>query len=358
MRSVVSWWTALALLVAACEAEEQGVEGEIAAQDQAVIGWTAANLKWILYAVPGTAKLAKRDRSTGVVTVRATHSFATHWRAVSIAGNKLLWQRTDTGELSLWTIDAAGGYVRHRSYAAPAAGWRAVSIALEDDGACPAKRLEFRSYVIAFEGPFSLLRGDKPPPFLWTVNDNGDVTASESLPNRISAFTALRDFRPARDGRWGLVSVDSVVRPAAGATASVTYYLKHNGVWLRLRADHYSAGDGLTGCTLFPDGVGNTSCATSFVDTGPGVGHTPASFQLAQDTNSSQFANNLVWTTSGTAKVHALEALGHMDAPAAVLVGPAGYPVVSVAAADESDPENGLICDHRPPPIPRPGDFE
>src|SRR5262245_22847492 len=121
--------------------------------------WSAPRLKWILYAVPGTAQLARRDLSTGVVSVLKTHAFATHWRPVSVAGNKLLWQRTDTGQVSLWTIDNAGNYVRHAIFAPPGSGFQAASIALSDDGACPAMQLRYRTYVIKLEGPARVTGG-------------------------------------------------------------------------------------------------------------------------------------------------------------------------------------------------------
>lgn len=70
-------------------------------------------------------------------------------------------------------------------------------------------------------------------------------------------------------------------------------------------------------------------------------------------------ANNLLWTrTDGTAAVYALDALGQQTtAPTALVSGLAGYRAESLAGSDES-PGFPLVCDHRPPPFPRPGDFD
>lgn len=312
--------------------------------------WTAPRLKWILHATPGTARLARRNGATGLVSVLATHTFATHWRAVSVAGNKLLWQRTDTGQVSLWTVDQNGNYVRHLYLNPPGAGWTAVSIALEDDGACPAPLLPYRRYVVTFEGPTQVINNVimKQAPILWTVDDNGALLGQETLPGASDLFTTLRDFRPARDGRWALLTA-----PTSFGSFGVAYYEKFAGTWYRLRTDRYSAAGGLTGCTLHPDGVGMTSCATSFVDLAAGSGFEPTSFQLAQDTASSQMGNTLLWTRSdGASMVFALDPLGQQTSPATTLTPIAApYRAVSLGGWDES-PGFPLLCDHRPPPIP------
>src|SRR5262245_8728629 len=316
--------------------------------------WSAPRLKWILYAVPGTAQLARRDLSTGVVSVLKTHAFATHWRPVSVAGNKLLWQRTDTGQVSLWTIDSAGNYQRH-VFLTPPAGFQAASIALSDDGACPAMQLPFRTYVITFEGPAQVVGGrlQKPAPVLWMVDDAGTVLSTDTLPNANNLFSTIRDFRPEKFGRWALLTVPNTAALFAG---SVSYYDHSTGTWFRLRTDSYSATGGLTGCTLDtlpPPFTNPASCATNFVDSGPGNSYALSSFQLAQDATSSQMANNLLWTRSdGTAAVFALDGGGQQTtAPTPLVSGLAGYRAESLAGYDESD-GFPLVCDHRPPPIP------
>lgn len=216
---------------------------------QALTPWSAPRLKWILYGTPGTAQLARRDLTTGVVSVLKTHAFATHWRPVSIAGNKLLWQRTDTGQVSLWTIDSAGNYQRHLFYNPPAAGYRAVSIALSDDGACPAMQLPSRTYVITFEGPAQVVNNvfQKPAPVLWMVDDAGTILSTDTLPGANNLFTTIRDFRPEKFGRWALLTVPNGVALYSGA---VSYFDHTTGSWFRLRTDSYSASGGLTACTL------------------------------------------------------------------------------------------------------------
>lgn len=366
MRRMAAWLTTLcsaAVLVSCTDELAAGEAGEVgeATASQALTPWSAPRLKWILYGTPGTAKLARRDLGTGVVNVLKTHSFATHWRPVSIAGNKLLWQRTDTGEVSLWTIDNAGNYQRHVFLAPPGPGYRAASIALSDDGACPAMQLPFRTYVITFEGPVQANGNilQKAAPVLWMVNDAGAILDTDTLPNANHLFSAIRDFRPEKFGRWALVTVPTGIAVFSG---SVSYYDHSLGTWYRLRTDTYSASGGLVTCTLdtLPPPLGNpTNCATNFVDTGPGAGYTLAGFQLAQDVTSNNMGNNLLWTrTDGTAAAYALDALGQQTtAPTALASGLAGYRAESPAGADESE-GFPLICDHRPPPIPRPEDFE
>ncbi len=80
---------------------------------------------------------------------------------------------------------------------------------------------------------------------------------------------------------------------------------------------------------------------------------------LRQDVTSNNMANNLLWTRSdGTARVYALDPLGQQTtAPTPLVSGLNGYRAESLAGYDESD-GFGLICDHRPPPIPRPDDFD
>lgn len=315
--------------------------------------WTAPRLKWILHAQPGVARLARLDPATRQVSPLVTHTFATHWRPVSVAGNKLLWQRTDTGEVALWTIDQNGNFVRTIGVTLPAAGYRAVSIALEDDGACPARILSARHYVIAFEGPVQSSLGTlrEGPTTLVTVDDAGARLGSESLPGAADLFSSLRDFRPARDGRWALLSTSSSA--LGGATHAVTYYEKLGGVWYRLRTDRYTAAAGLTGCTLHPDGIGVTSCSSNVNDRAPGAGYDATSFQLAQDTSSNAFANTLLWTKAdGTSAVFALDPLGQQtSAPTPLTPTAAAFPAVSLGAADGS-PGFPYLCQLTPPPPP------
>lgn len=343
-----------ALSVSACvEAPEEpdGADTEAAF----LTPWTAPRLKWILHARAGTARLARLDPATGVVSGLVTHTYAAHWRPVSVAGNKLLWQRTDTGEVALWTIDQAGNLVRTIGVALPAAGYRAVSIALEDDGACPVRLLSARRYVITFEGPLQSSLGTlrEAPTILVTVDDGGVRQSSESLPGAADLFSALRDFRPARDGRWALLS--TTTSALTGATHSVTYYEKYQGLWYRLRTDRYTAAAGLTGCTLHPDGVGLTSCASNFTDRAPGAGYDATSFQMAQDTNSNASGNTLLWTKAdGTSAVFALDPLGQQtSAPTPLTPTAAAFPAVSLGAADGS-PGFSYLCQLTPPPPPPP----
>lgn len=347
--------------LASCAVAPEADGTDEATTVQALTPWSAPRLKWILYATPGTAKLARRDLITGAVSVLKTHAFATNWRPVSIAGNKLLWQRTDTGEVSLWTIDSAGNYVRHNVYAPPAPGFRAASIALSDDGACPAMQLPFRTYVITFEGALQTTNNviREAPPVLWMVDDAGTILSTDSLPNAANLFSTIRDFRPEKFHRWALLTVPNSASLSSG---SVSYYDHSTGTWFRIRTDSYSASGGLTSCaldTLPPPFSNPTSCATNFVDNGPGSGYALSGFQLAQDVTSNNMANNLLWTrTDGTAAVYALDGLGQQTtAPTSLVSGLAGYRAESLAGADESD-GFPLICDHRPPPIPRPGDFD
>ncbi len=328
-------------------AEEQGEE-EVLESEQELIGWTAPNLKWILYSVPGTAKLARRTNpgssSVDSVSVIKTHAFSTHWKPIGVAGNKLLWQRTDTGEVNLWTIDATtGNMVGQQNIALPGPGWKAASIALTDDGVCPAPGISQRTYVITFEGPSPGLGQNKPQPILKMVSNSGTVLDSSTLPLTMGALTSIRDFRRAASGRW------AVVTQTFSGTADVTYFQRHQGSWVRLRTDSYSAANGMTGCTITPAGATVTTCAPSFNDTGAGAGYEIAGFQIVQNITSTLVANGLVWTrTDGTAKVFALEPLGEQNtAPTVLNSGLATYSAKSLAAADDGgEPGAGLLCDH------------
>ncbi len=101
----------------------------------------------VLWSVPGSAYLQIRTR---LWTTTRQWSYSTHWSAIGVAGNRLLWQRTDTGETNLWKLDDAGNYVSHAALTTPGPAYRARSITLANTfvGSCYDRRDTQRYHVL------------------------------------------------------------------------------------------------------------------------------------------------------------------------------------------------------------------
>jgi hypothetical protein len=218
----------LAALVGACAPMESGDEpsdgDENVGEASDALLDPGPLIKWLLYAQPGSAKIATHDWVDGEVTVVQTHSAASQFRPVSVSGNKLMWQSTTSGVIALWTLDANGAWLRTNTLTPPA-GYRAASLVLSDDGACDPEPLVDRRYVLTLEGPIHPLTGKKPPPLLWLVDDAGVVLDTMSLPHSVGTLSAVHEFRLANRDEWALVEK----APTLMSDTSITIYRKHAG---------------------------------------------------------------------------------------------------------------------------------
>lgn len=277
-------------------------------------------LSWVLYSEPGIARLVQVDAATGTATTARTWSFSTHWLPVGIAGSKLLWQRSDTGQLSLWTIDATGGYAGHQ-YITPPAGYTARGITLDQEGQCPVADAEDRTYTILFQR-YGASPWFTPAPELWHLDANGAVTSTESLPTTYP-WTYLRDFRYTTHGYAALVYRSIFALQGNGDGTAIDWYGRDgNGDLERLRTDTYSATEGNVGCTAHQPGV---QCFFDTNDEVPGAGHELTSMVTTRTAGGNNpAASYLLWTRSdGTAKSYRLGLYGaQLFAPDAPIVTP------------------------------------
>ncbi|HWB77135.1 MAG TPA: hypothetical protein VG755_19345 [Nannocystaceae bacterium] len=327
------------------EADDPRLQGTV---DPQALASTDPLLGFVLYATPGTAKLVRVDPVTGVTSVAVTHAFASHWLPIGVAGNKLLWQRSDTGETSLWTIDGNGNYVSHVVFY-PAAGWYARGIAFDQDGVCPTPPAAQTSYTILWEGPPpGNLLAQWPYPQLWHVADNGTVTSTENFPQRYS-WTELRDFR-ANVGGYGALIHRPQIQMFGADNTYITWYGRNAGGTLeRLRTDTYTAAAGYTACTSHAAGV---PCDIDFVDEAPLAGHSLTSLVTTATRGGLQLpATYVLWTkTDGTAKTYRLQfGAGKQLGPAgAVTTALAGTSAVSLSSKPPT--VCPIMSDDPPPP--------
>lgn len=277
-------------------------------------------LGWVLYSEPGTARLVRVDPATGVATTLRVWTFNTHWRPVGVAGNKLLWQRTDTGDVSLWTVNDTGGYVTH-TFLSPPAGFIAGGITLDQDGHCPMVDTEDRTYTVLFQREASTWF--TPAPQLWHLDATDAVTMTEALPVSYP-WTHLRDFRYTADGYGALVykNIFSFQGSGSDGTAIDWYGRDGAGNLERLRTDTYSATQGNVGCVAHQPGV---QCFVDTNDAIPGAGHQLTSMVTTRNAGGNMLpASYLLWTrTDGTAKSYRLGLYsGKLLGPEAPIVTP------------------------------------
>lgn len=287
-------------------------------------------LKFVLYSQPGVARLVRVDPSTGVANTVATHSFSSHWVPVGVAGDKLIWQRSDTGDISLWTIDANGNYAGH-VFLSPPADWKVRGISFDQDGQCPSPSAAQASYTILLEGPPSSgWFAQWPSPVLWHVDNNGTVDSTESF-GVSYPWATLRDFRLTPEGYGGLI-YKNLFSFGSDGTAIDWYGRDDDGDLQRLRTDQYSPTAGYTGCTAHEPGV---VCHSNYVDEAPGSGHSLTSMLTTATAGGNNLPTSyLMWTkTDGTAKSYRLQRYsGRQLAPSATVVTPhAGASAVSVS---------------------------
>lgn len=321
--------------------------------DPQAVASTDPLLGWVLYSQPGVARLVQVDPATGVASTTRTHVFSSHWNPVGVAGDKLLWQRTDTGETSLWTIDAGGNYVTHVTFQ-PDPGWNARGISFDQEGECPMPAAAQRSYTILWEGTAPGIISPPPPPVLWHLDDAGAITSSESFPVTYSSWAQLRDFRLTAHGYGALIYQYSLALVGDGTTID-WYGRDQNGALLRLRTDTYSATEGNVACTAHEP---NVQCFFDLGDEIPGAGHTLTSMVTTAASGGYNLpASYLLWTEDdGTAKAYRLGLYsGKLLAPEAPIVTPhAGSSAVSLTGRPPT--VCPIVVGPQDPPPQLPGD--
>ena len=300
----------LSLFALACGPAALDEGTALGSKESALITYTAPNLKWIMWRRDGSVALTKRDRNTGTLTTRRVWSFYSHWQAVGVAGNKLLWQRTDIDQASLWTIDDHGNYAGHR-YLTPAwAGYRAVSISAVAEG-CSALLPAYREYDVVYYQPGYY-------PYVQRVDNEGQLVGGPEIIYQYQWNYALRDFRKDTYGRWRTLWSDN-------AGNAVVIQINRSQSWTALRRDHYRVQP------------------TSKDYQAPGNGFIATSFQTAQDTDSEVFGDNLLFSRDdGQAVIMSLNPLGEPYDEVFVTVpgSGSGWSADSLAGADRSE----LLC--------------
>jgi hypothetical protein len=342
----ISYAALCASVLAACAPlESEETREDVGEADDALTNWTQPRLRWALFGKLGSAKLATYNPATGLSHL-VTHNVASQFRAAGAAGNKLMWQSTTTGAVTLWTLNANGAMTGFNTVTPPSSSWRAVSIALSDDGACPAALPEYRTFVITFEGPVHPLSHQKQ--VRLRLVDNVGATLEEEVLTYIGENASVRDSRPAFNGEWSLLEERSSL---AGIGANVTLFARSptNG-WVRLRSEGYTAASGITSCTEYAlpgSGVNWRHCPASYVDNGLDASYAVASVPYLQAMPSETQAQSLAWAkTNGVVRLFGLEYDGpQLGAAIPLDLSATGYSLVTIAGADDST-EFPLFCDH------------
>lgn len=201
-------------------------------------------LRWVLHGRPGFARLHRPDANGNLQLVREVPAGAVQWRAVAVAGDRLLWQSTVTGQLSLFRLDANANVISFRLINVPA-GLQARGLAVEQDTTCPMPADGALTYQILLERPGSLTVPFEPPQVL-RVGSNGVALGPPTALPITYAFQTVREFRRVGGDFWGLV-FQSNADPESGG---ISYYLRRvDGSFHFIMTTFFSATGGLTGCT-------------------------------------------------------------------------------------------------------------
>lgn len=328
------------------EADDPRLAGTV---DPQAVASTDPLLKWVLYAQPGTARLVQVNPVTGAATTSATHTFADHWLPIGVANDKLLWQRTDTGETTLWTIAANGSYVSQVPIVPPANTWRARGLSLDQEGACPLPAAAQRTFSILWEGPapagWNVLW---PRPRVSHHDNAGAQTSIEDIPERY-ANTELREFRHSVDGFSALIHRPTL-QFVGGDNTQLTWYGRNAGGALeRLRTDTYTAAGGYTGCVAHRPDV---QCFNDFVDEAPGAGHALTSLVTTATAGGTQLpATYQLWSkTDGTAKTYRVGLYSGKLLPAAAPITTAHSGSSAVSLSGQAPSVCPIIVDPQDPP--------
>ncbi len=232
---------------------------------------------WMMWSDRGRVALSGLDERSGELRVRASYSFSDHWRAVGVAGDKLLWQRTDIDLLSLWTVDENGGYRTH-VYLTPPRGFQAVSIAVVDDGEC-RRASEGQQYIVSFyrEGWF---------PLYWRLDNQGAVLQSGWIFQYEWGFS-LQDFRRDGTGLWAML------------------WASEHGEAILIKVEIDDSRRRLDTVTFRVDGRGDHPA--------PGDGFRATSVQMIRDLESDSWSNGILWSRrDGLATIDVLDPLGEL----------------------------------------------
>lgn len=274
---------------------------------------TDPSLRWILYGALSNARLLSFNPANQSTSLLQNHASLIGDTGVSVAGDKLLWQRAD-GWITVWSLNAAGSHTWSTDIAPPGAGWKARGITLDQDAQCPHPVGAQATYTVLWEGP-PPGGGNAlwPKPVLFHLDGEGNKVSEELLPDRYPNAT-LRDFRYTADGEALLAY------RAPFSDGKITWYQRSGNAWQRLRTDSYTGASGMTGCVVHQVGI---QCPGSYVDEAPGAGHVLASVLTTAMAPPSIGvpATYQLWTKSdGTAKI--------LRSSAGLLLGPA-TPIVS-----------------------------
>jgi hypothetical protein len=233
----------------------------------------APSLRWVMYGLPGTARLMRPDANGNMVLVRDVPAGAVQWRAVAVAGDRLLWQSNVNHALSLFRLDNAGNILSFKLLQGLPTGFRARGLSADQDVICPPVADNQLTYSVLIERPPSLQNGFQyEAPRVMHYDNAGNHLSTETLPNNFP-FATVREFRPVGGDIFALVYRDTGNLENGG----ITYYRREAGSYVRLFTNTFTSAGGLTGC-ISHDG---TAC-TNLGGAAPGAGFRPASIAVAR----------------------------------------------------------------------------
>jgi hypothetical protein len=145
------------------------------------------------------------------------HDYADHWRAVSAAGNKIMWWRSDTRELALHSYGADARYVSHRTVTVPAGQGTPIAIASVDPRQCRAPDRD--GYLVLWNRSTGTSLGFID---LWVTDQAGQRLATRLVPRP----TSFRTY-PVAFG-LGVVANANTTTPTTRAWAVWAHYTTQN----------------------------------------------------------------------------------------------------------------------------------
>lgn len=288
------------------------------------------SLRWVMYGLPGTARLMRPDANGNMVLVRDVPAGAVQWRAVAVAGDRLLWQSNVNHALSLFRLDNAGNILSFKLLQGLPTGFRARGLAADQDATCPAVADNQLTYSVLIERPPSLQNGFQyEAPRVMHYDNAGNHLSTETLPNNFP-FATVREFRPVGGDIFALVYRDTGNLENGG----ITYYRREPGGFVRLITNTFTSAGGLTGC-ISHDG---TACTDILGGAAPGAGFRPASIAVARRVGylpDQPAVTYTLWSRSGDGVTSAYQTPNGeaMAAPEIELDGGATFTGESFAAA-------------------------
>lgn len=105
--------------------------------------------------------------------------YADHWRAIGGAGNKIMWWRSDTRELSLHSYGATAQYASHRTVTLPTAQGAPIAIASVDPRQCRAPDRD--GYLILFDRSATATNAVD----VWVTDQAGARLSTRTVPRPV-----------------------------------------------------------------------------------------------------------------------------------------------------------------------------